>query len=146
MVEPRFAEVSSETLNAASVVLGGRAVLIESRDSGARSEFALRLIDRGGRLIAGDQTVCQRQGSDLIACAPAESQGQIDVPAMGIVTLPVTERAPVSLLVVLLDTPPRFPEPAKRRLAGIDVPVLALGAGDVAAPIKVGIALGQFGE
>jgi len=145
MVEPRFAELSSEILHAASVALGDFAVLVESRDSAARSDFALRLIDRGGRLIAGDQTVCQRQGSDLIACAPAESHGKIDVPGMGVVTLPVAERARVSLLVVLLDTPPLFPEPGKRRLAGIDVPVLALAAADLAAPIKVAIALGQFG-
>ena len=144
MVEPRYPEVSSETLPAAAVALGGRAVLIEGRDSAARSDFTLRLIDRGGVLIAGDQTVCQRQSSELIACASADKRGRIEVPGLGIVTLPVAERAPVRLLVVLLDSPPPFPEDARRRLAGIDVPVLALGAFDLAAPIKVAIALDQF--
>lgn len=144
MVEQRFPEVSSETLPAACVVLGGRAVLIEARDAAARSDLALRLVDRGGSLVAGDQTVCQRQSGQLIACAPSGSGGRIEVPGMGIVQLPHEERAPVSLLIVLVDTPPHFPEEAKRRLAGIDVPVLTLGAAELAATIKVELALGQF--
>lgn len=144
MAEQRFADVSSETLPAASVVLGGRAVLIEARDVGARSDLALRLVDRGGSLIAGDQTICMRQSGHLLACAPAGSDGRIEVPGLGIVQLPHEERAPVSLLIVLVDMPPHFPEETKRRLAGIDIPVLTLGASDLTSAIKVELTLGQF--
>ena len=144
MSEPRYSEVSSETLPAACVALGGRAVLIEARDAQARAELALRLVDRGGSLIAGEQTICQRQGSQLIACASSNDGGRIEVAGLGIVDLPSTERAPVDLLIQILDTPTLFPQETTRRLAGVPVRVMTLAALDPAAPAKVAVALGQF--
>lgn len=146
MAEPRYPELSSETLPAACVALGGHAVLIEARDTDARADLALRLVDRGGSLIAGEHTICQRQGSRLIACAPLQQNVRIEVAGLGIVELPSMERAPVELLIVILDTPARFPPETTRRLAGIDVRVLTLGALDPAAPAKVAVALGQLGR
>jgi hypothetical protein len=64
------------------------------------------------------------------------------VRGLGIVEMPSVERVPVDLLIVILDAPPRFPEDARtRRIAGIDVPVLALAALEPSAPIKVELAL-----
>jgi hypothetical protein len=46
------------------------------------------------------------------------------------------------LLIVILDAPPAFPEDVRtRRIAGIDVPVLALAALEPSAPIKIELAL-----
>lgn len=144
MVEPRYPEVSSETLAAACVALNGRAVLIESRDTQARAELALRLVDRGGSLIAGEHTICQRQDGQLIACAPTKDRGRIEVAGLGIVELPSQERAQVDLLIVILDTPTLFPQETTRRLAGIPVRVVTLAALDPAAPAKIAVALGQL--
>jgi serine kinase of HPr protein (carbohydrate metabolism regulator) len=142
MAEPRIPELSSETLHASCVAIGGRAVLIEGRSGEGKSDLALRLIDRGAQLVSDDQTICQRLDGKLHACPPATIAGRIEVRGVGIVEMPHLERAPVDLLIVILDSPPRFPEDTRtRRVAGIDVPVLALAALEPSAPIKVELAL-----
>jgi serine kinase of HPr protein (carbohydrate metabolism regulator) len=147
MPEPRIPEVSTETVQTACVAVNGRAVLIESRSDEARTDLTLRMIDRNAVLVADDCTICQRQDGALLARAPDASRGRIDVRGLGVVELSYAERVPVDLLVVILDSPPRFPEDQrKRRIAGIDVPVLALSALDPSAPIKVELAVGRFGR
>lgn len=147
MPEPRIPEVSTESVQAACVAVNGRAVLIESRSDEARIDLALRMIDRNAVLVADDCTICQRQDGALLASAPAASRGRIEIRGLGIVELSHAERVPVDLLVVILDSPPRFPEDVrKRRIAGIDVPALALNAFDPSAPIKVELAVGRFGR
>ena len=143
MVEPRIPEVSSETLHASCVAIRGRAVLIEGRSGEGKSDLALRLIDRGATLVSDDQTICQRhQDGSLHACAPATIAGRIEVRGVGIIEMPYLENAPIALLIVILDAPPRFPDDVrKRRIAGVDVPVLALAALEPSAPIKVELAL-----
>jgi serine kinase of HPr protein (carbohydrate metabolism regulator) len=144
MPEPRLPEVSSETVHGACVAIGERAVLIEGRSGEGKSDLALRLIDRGAALVADGQVICQRHEGGLIASAPAQLAGRIEVRGLGIVEMPNAERVPVALLIVILDTPPRFPEDARtRRIAGVDVPVLALAALEPSAPIKVELALRQ---
>lgn len=144
MPEVRLPEVSSETVHGACVAIGGRAVLIEGRSGEGKSDLALRLIDRGAALVADGQVICQRSDKALLASAPAHLAGRIEVRGLGIVEMPSVERIPVDLLIVILDTPPRFPEDARtRRIAGIDVPVLALAALEPSAPIKVELALKQ---
>ena len=142
MAEPRIPELSSETIHASCVAIDGRAVLIEGRSGEGKSDLALRLIDRGAVLVSDDQTICQRQSGALCAAPPATIAGKIEVRGVGIVEMPFVERVPVDLLIVILDAPPRFPEDSRtRRVAGIDVPVLALAALEPSAPIKVELAL-----
>lgn len=137
-------EVSSETVHGACVAIDGRAVLIEGRSGEGKSDLALRLIDRGARLVADEQVICQRQDGTLIASPTAQAAGRIEVRGLGIVEMPHAERVPVDLLIVILDSPPRFPDDArKRRIAGVDVPVLPLAALEPSAPIKVELALGR---
>ena len=145
MVEPRIPELSSETIHASCVAIDGRAVLIEGRSGEGKSDLALRLIDRGAMLVSDDQTICQRQDGALHARPPATIAGRIEVRGVGIIDMPHLERAPVSLLIVILDSPPRFPEEKRtRRIAGIEVPVLPLSALEPSAPIKVELALKQI--
>lgn len=144
MPEIRLPEVSSETVHGACVAVGGRAVLIEGRSGEDKSDLALRLIDRGAALVADGQVICQRHDGGLVASAPAHLAGRIEVRGLGIVEMPSVERIPVDLLIVILDVPPAFPEDARtRRIAGVDVPVLALAALEPSAPIKVELALKQ---
>jgi serine kinase of HPr protein (carbohydrate metabolism regulator) len=147
MAEPRIPELSSETLHASCVAIQGRGVLIEGRSGEGKSDLALRLIDRGAVLVSDDQTICQRQDGALFACPPATIAGKIEVRGVGLVEMPYEERAPIGLLIVILDSPPRFPEDTrKRRIAGIDVPVLALAALEPSAPIKVELALSRTSQ
>jgi len=142
MANPPIPEVSSETIHASCVALNGRAVLIEGRSGDGKSDLALRLIDRGAVLVADDRTICRRQDGVLLAAPPATIAGKIEVRGLGILEMPHVEHVPVALLIVILDAPPRFPEDIrKRRIAAVDVPVLALAALEPSAPIKVELAL-----
>ncbi|MBO9711812.1 HPr kinase/phosphorylase [Sphingomonas sp.] len=147
MNELRVPDVSSETIHASCVAIGGRAVLIEGRSGEGKSDLALRLIDRGAELVADDYTICQRQAGVLQACAPANIAGKIEVRGVGIVEMPHRARAPIALLIAILESPPRYPEEFRvRRIAGIDVPVLPLAALEPSAPIKVELALKKHGQ
>lgn len=142
MPEIRLPEVSSETVHGTCVAIGGRAVLIEGRSGEGKSDLALRLIDRGAALVADGQVICQRHEGGLVASAPTHLAGRIEVRGLGIVEMPSVERIPVDLLINIPDATPRFPEDVRtRRIAGVEVPVLALAALEASAPIKVELAV-----
>lgn len=137
-----MAIVSSETLHASCVAIGEHAVLIEGRSGAGKSDLALRLIDRGAALISDDYTVLMRSARKLLATPPATIAGKIEVRGLGIVDMPYRDRVAVSLLVELVDEVERMPpEPQTRRIAGIDVPVVAMNGHDASGPIKVELAL-----
>jgi serine kinase of HPr protein (carbohydrate metabolism regulator) len=149
MVEMRVSQLSSETIHASCVAIGGRAVLIEGGSGEGKSDLALRLIDRGAALVSDDQTICHRPdrgGTALIASPPATIAGKIEVRGIGIVEMAHVEKVPVALIIEILDSPPRFPEDRRtRRVAGVEVPVLPLPALEPSAPIKVELALKRIG-
>lgn len=140
-----MAELSSETIAAGCVALGGKGVLIEAKTDDCRTDLLLRLIDRGATLVSDARTICRRHDKALVASPPADTAGRIEVRGIGTVERAHFEQAPVALLIVALDAAPRMPEERRvRRIAGIDVPVLALGPLDPAAPIKAELALKAF--
>lgn len=137
-----MAIVSSETLHASCVAIGEHAVLIEGRSGAGKSDLALRLIDRGAALVSDDYTVLMRSARKLLATPPATIAGKIEVRGLGILDMPYRDRVAVSLLVELVDEVERMPpEPQTRRIAGIDVPVVAMNGHDASGPIKVELAL-----
>ncbi|MDG2532699.1 aldolase [Sphingomonas sp. HITSZ_GF] len=141
-----MAEVSSETIQAACVAIGARGVLIEARDDAQRTDLLLRLIDRGATLVSDVRTACARRANSLIA-APAGAAGQLEIRGIGAVEMESLAEAEIALIVVVLEAAPRLPEDRRfRNIAGIAVPVLALGPAEPAAPIKVDYALKAFAQ
>jgi serine kinase of HPr protein (carbohydrate metabolism regulator) len=138
--------LSSETAHVSTVAIGGRAVLIGGRSGQGKSDLALRLIDRGAALVSDDYTFLRRDGARLAASPPDTIAGRIEVRGVGIATLPFERDVPVALYVELDEKPVRLPEPGEtRRIAGVDVPVIALAALEPSAPIKVETALRLIG-
>lgn len=134
--------VSSETLHASCVAIGTHAVLIEGQSGAGKSDLALRLIDRGAALVSDDYTMLVRSGRVLLATPPATIAGKIEVRGLGIFDMPHVDRIPVALLIELTDEVERMPfDLEKRRIAGIDVPVIALNGLHASGPIKVEMAL-----
>jgi serine kinase of HPr protein (carbohydrate metabolism regulator) len=134
--------VSSETLHASCIAIGDHAVLIEGRSGAGKSDLALRLIDRGAALVSDDYTILVRSAHLLVATPPATIAGKIEVRGLGILEMPYRDRVPVVLLVELVDEVERLPpEPQMRRIAGCDVPVVAMNGHDASGPIKVELAL-----
>lgn len=138
--------VSSETVHASCVAIGGRAVLIAGRSGSGKSDLALRLIDRGARLVSDDYTLIVRSGEFLLARAPASIAGRIEVRGIGVVPLEPVADAPLCLVADLDAAPERLPEAAERRVfAGIALPVVAIAALEPSAPVKLEMALDLFG-
>src|SRR3546814_13901309 len=73
--------ISSETLHASCVAIGGRAVLIEGPSGSGKSDLALRLIDRGAKLVADDYTILTREYGAPKASTPPPIAGRIGVRA-----------------------------------------------------------------
>lgn len=133
---------SSETVHVSTVAIAGKAVLIGGLSGSGKSDLALRLIDRGATLVSDDYTIVRRSAAGLVASAPANISGKIEVRGLGIVELPSAVDVPVALFVDLDTTPQRLPEPGETRmLAGVAVPVVVLNAHEGSAPIKVELAL-----
>ena len=126
-----------------------RAVLLRGPSGAGKSDLALRLIDRGARLVADDQTHLARKGRALIASAPQVIAGRMEVRGIGIVTLRRSQlmaRAPLALIVDLV--PPekieRMPEPGHEILTGISLPILALAPFEASAVAKLHLALSRI--
>lgn len=138
--------LSSETLHATAVSIGGRGVLIEGVSGAGKSDLALRLIDRGAVLVSDDYSFIERRDGKVIASAPATIAGKIEVRGLGILAIPHTGETPVDLVVALGEPPSRLPEPGQaRNLLGVDVPLLALDGREASAAIKVELALTHLG-
>lgn len=134
-----------ELVHASCVAIGGRAVLLGGRSGAGKSDLALRLIDRGAELVSDDYTELRRVGETLLAQAPATIAGRIEVRGVGIVELPEAAGVPVCLCVDLDSIPERLPEAGMVRLAGVDIPLVALAALEPSAPLKLEQALVKFG-
>ena len=138
--------LSSETLHATSVAIGGRAVLLCGVSGIGKSDLALRLIDRGATLVSDDYTLVKRVDGRLVATAPATIMGKMEVRSLGIVAMPHAADVPVALLIDLFDIVDRMPlDPLLRAVAGIDVPVFKIAPRESSAPIKVELALRTMG-
>ncbi len=98
------AAAPAPSLAAAGVLLLG--------DSGAgKSDLALRLIDRGARLVSDDRTNLYVEDGRLHARAPAALAGLIEIRGLGIVALPCEASAQIALAAQLATDVPRMPLP-----------------------------------
>ena len=130
-------ELSSDTIHASCVAIGGRAVLLAGRSGVGKSDLALRLIDRGAVLVSDDYTQLLRRDGVLRAAPPATIAGKIEVRGIGILEMPHLADVEIALLIDCDAPVIRMPEPATRRLAGVDVPTTALAPLEAPAPLKV---------
>lgn len=138
--------LSSETLHASCVAKDGRAVLISGRSGAGKSDLALRLIDRGAKLVSDDYTIVRRVNGRLVAAAPHNIEGKMEVRGVGVIAFECVSDVPVCLAVDLDRDVERLPELHDPLVvAGIKVPVIALTGLEPSAPIKVELALAQFG-
>jgi serine kinase of HPr protein (carbohydrate metabolism regulator) len=141
-----FHRLSSETVHATTVALDGRAVLITGPSGAGKSDLALRLLDRGFSLVSDDQTIVRRDGERLLASAPPQIAGKLEVRGIGIVELDTAADVPVALLVELRSDIQRLPDDGReRQLLGVAVPLVSIDALAASAPAKVELALDRFG-
>ncbi|CAN5320828.1 HPr kinase/phosphorylase [soil metagenome] len=124
--------------------IGGewRGVLLTGPSGAGKSDLALRLVGLGWRLVADDYTEVWASGGRVFATAPTRIAGRIEARGVGIVDSPPRRLARIALVVACGQTPPeRMPEPVTTRVAGLDLPLLALDIRPASAPRTVALAL-----
>ena len=118
-------------------------VLIQGPSGAGKSDLALRLISEGGTLVADDRVTLKNQGKSLIASAPKELAGLIEVRDIGILKMKFQTECFVSLIVNLTKfrSVNRLPMPKFTKINNITIPVLKLFPFDPSTTCKLQIAL-----
>jgi len=138
--------LSAETLHASTVASEDRAVLIPGPSGSGKSDLALRLLDRGFTLVSDDRTIVKRDGDRLIASAPPNIAGKLEIRGIGIVNVDRADDTAIALLVELTSDMQRLPDDSRERLIlGVKVPLVTIDAMTASAPSKVALALDRMG-
>lgn len=138
--------ISAETLHASTVAVDGRAVVISGPSGSGKSDLALRLLDRGFTLVSDDQTLLRRDGERLLATAPPNIAGKLEIRGIGIVDMEQLSDVPVALLVELTSDIQRLPDDSRERpILGVNLPLISIDAMTASAPSKVALALDRMG-
>jgi serine kinase of HPr protein (carbohydrate metabolism regulator) len=138
--------LSAETLHASTVAKDGRAVLISGPSGSGKSDLALRLLDRGFRLVSDDQTVVKKDGDRLLASAPPTIAGKLEVRGIGIVEMERVDDIPISLIIELTNEIQRMPDDSRERpILGVRLPLITIDAMTASASSKVELALDRMG-
>lgn len=145
-VGPAAPRLSAETIHASTVAIGGRAVLITGPSGCGKSDLALRLLDRGFELVSDDQTIVKRDGDRLVATAPPNIAGKLEVRGIGIVEVEYVGDMPIGLIIELTSEIERMPdEDRERQILGVRLPLISIDAMTASAPSKVALALDRLG-
>jgi serine kinase of HPr protein (carbohydrate metabolism regulator) len=138
--------LSAETLHASTVASDGRAVLIGGPSGAGKSDLALRLLDRGFTLVSDDRTLVRREGDRLVASAPPNIAGKLEIRGIGIVDMETVDNMPVALFVELTSEIQRLPDENRERpVLGVRIPLISIDAMSASAPSKVALALDRMG-
>ncbi|MEO1730804.1 MAG: HPr kinase/phosphatase C-terminal domain-containing protein [Pseudomonadota bacterium] len=141
----------SVILQASAVAIEGRALLIEGEPGMGKSSLALALIDRGAQLIGDDGVTVARAADDtqsrLIASAPPNIKGLLEVRGVGLVRFAVSPPVPVALILSLSDAETeRLPETIGcRDILSCAIPTLPFHPGSLAPAERAKAALRLHG-
>jgi serine kinase of HPr protein (carbohydrate metabolism regulator) len=139
--------LSGESMHASTVAIDGRAVLITGPSGSGKSDLALRLLDRGFVLVSDDRTIVRRDGDRLLASAPPQIAGKLEIRGIGIMDMDTVSDVPVTLIVELTDDIQRLPDDSRERpILGVPLPLVTIDAMTASAPSKVALALDRLGR
>ncbi len=134
-------------VHASCVELEGRGVLLRGPSGRGKSDLALRLIDRGARLVADDRVNLRAAGGAVIASSPKPIAGKIEVRGLGIIRVAALAEVTLSLVVDLvpLEEVERLPEQRFCSYLEHRLPLVRLVATEASAAAKVRLAVRSLG-
>jgi len=137
------ADNNQTQIHGTCVEIGGHGVLLTGNSGAGKSDLALRLIDQGAVLVADDRVDLFLDKGTLFASPPDILSGMLEVRGIGIVTLPHTNRAPVSIVIDLVKSEAieRLPETTTLDLLKISLPFFTLAPFEQSSLQKVHLAL-----
>jgi HPr kinase/phosphorylase len=130
--------IHAPTIHASAVLVGAGAILIRGPAGAGKSRLALELIQAAAtgrltfsRLIADDRVHVAAAHGRLIARAPANLAGLMEIRGIGIRRLPCEPMAVVRLVVDLAAAAERMPPAAatEAEIDGVRLPRLAVAPG-----------------
>lgn len=127
-------------------------VLLLGKSGAGKSDLVLRLIAAGAVLVADDRVDLWVRKGKLLAGAPANISGLLEIRGLGIVELPRAKDVRVALAIKLARSVERLPTAASFAPRGLGLaasarpPLIELVAFDASAPAKIGAAAAAFGR
>ncbi|MGN6148537.1 MAG: HPr kinase/phosphorylase [Rhizomicrobium sp.] len=130
-------------------------ILLLGESGKGKSDLALRLMERGAKLVADDRTEIYAQDGALHARAPKSLAGLIEARGLGIVAAPFVAEARIALAVEMIEEGyvPRMPQPEKYvtppELAIHEderPPLIWLSPFEASAPAKIVLAAAAFSK
>ncbi len=114
------------------VSINGFGILIEGQSGSGKTSLALGLLERAearslpATFVTDDQAFLESRSGKLIAKAPDEIAGKVEIRGFGILNMPHSDEAPIHLVVKLVpdDTIKRMPDRKTTSLCGMEIPSL----------------------
>lgn len=108
-----------------------------------KTDLAVRLMDAGAEFVADDQVLVCAEAGGLIARAPDQIAGKIELRGIGILDVPHRSEMNVDLVI---DLKPRrdierMPEPMTREIETVTVRVVELDGFEASAVAKIKLIL-----
>lgn len=134
--------MSAQLLHATAIAIDGAGVLLLGPSGSGKSDLALRLIDRGAKLVSDDAVPVDCSGEVPVLKAAQNITGRLEVRGVGICTVDSLASAPLRLAVRLATDYERLPSAAQTSaICDYEVPLLILAPFETSAPIKLEYAL-----
>lgn len=132
----------AEMVHGSAIAIGCHGVLLRGPSGSGKSDLALRLMDRGAKLIGDDILHIEAtDGLPVVAFAPSIA-GKIEVRGVGICSVDFIERAPLALVIDLATDIDRMPPSDQRaKIADFSVPLFKLDPFQDSSALKVELAL-----
>jgi HPr kinase/phosphorylase len=139
----RYTVRSMERWYGTCVALEGLGVLLRGPSGSGKSDLALRLLDAGAKLVADDCVEIATADGRLIATAPAQLRGLLEVRGLGIIRVPSIASAPVVAVIDLITSEQveRLPNVERIDVLGIQTALFRIAASEPSAAAKVRIAV-----
>ena len=131
-------------LHASCISINHHGILIKGPPGSGKSDLALRLIKKGGRLVADDRVIVKYHNNILLASPPILLVGLIEVRGIGIIKLDFQKSCTISLVINLVknESLPRLPRRQNFEIFGVNLPLIHLPAFEASSVAKVHLALG----
>ena len=133
----------SKRIHGSSVAVEDNGILIIGHSGSGKSDLALRLIDSGGTLISDDQTLCLKKQDEIFLFSIEAIYGLLEVRGMGIIKVPYVENVKMKIVVSMVKKTERLCRRNKKKLLGLNYPLLELEPNEVSAVAKIKLKLNE---
>lgn len=130
------------TVHASCVAFGDIGILLRGPSGAGKSDLAYRLIEAGAVLVADDRVAFSVREGRLIADAPAQLAGKLELRGVGLVELPAVVKIPVELVADLVAPADveRAPQLSWEVLDGVRIRRISVAPFEQSAVAKIRVA------